>query len=71
MRIALIILIVIHGIIHLFGFLKALGISEFYWVLGIKTEALALKKCTNKIESLETRNLPVLIHETVIHNSCS
>jgi len=29
MRIALIILIGIHGIIHLFGFLKAFGISEF------------------------------------------
>jgi hypothetical protein len=29
MRIALIILIVLHGIIHLFGFLKAFGISEF------------------------------------------
>lgn len=29
MRIALIILIVIHGIIHLFGFIKAFGISEF------------------------------------------
>src|SRR6056297_3534 len=29
MRIALIILIGIHGIIHLFGFFKAYGISEF------------------------------------------
>ncbi len=29
MRIALTILIGIHGIIHLFGFLKAFGISEF------------------------------------------
>ncbi len=29
MRIALLILIVIHGIIHLFGFFKAFGISEF------------------------------------------
>lgn len=29
MRIALIILIAIHGIIHLFGFLKAFGLSEF------------------------------------------
>ena len=29
MRIALIILIGIHGIIHLFGFLKAFGLSEF------------------------------------------
>lgn len=29
MRIALIIIIVMHGIIHLFGFLKAFGLSEF------------------------------------------
>lgn len=29
MRIALIILIVLHGVIHLFGFLKAFGISQF------------------------------------------
>jgi hypothetical protein len=29
MRIALLILIGIHGIIHLFGFIKAFGISEF------------------------------------------
>jgi hypothetical protein len=29
MRIALIVLIAIHGIIHLFGFLKAFGLSEF------------------------------------------
>ena len=33
MRIALIILIAIHGIIHLFGFLKAFGISEFSAIL--------------------------------------
>lgn len=29
MRVALAVIIIIHGLIHLFGFLKAFGISEF------------------------------------------